>query len=395
MPGGVHVRHRAGPRRVVTIGVDHDGARTPVIGIDGSRLSVRHRTGTERYTDRLLRAVAALEPPERLRVYLNADCAPDNLAPGLDPRPIPWPRLWTQLRLSWEMVQRRPTVLFVPAHVIPVVHPRSVVTIHDLGYLTEPAAHTSRSRWQLDRSTRWNARVARLIIVPSEATARELVERYQTPAERIRVIPHGVDPPDDPLPPAAIDAVRQRTGLPPHFILFVGTVQPRKNIAALATAMHAVAAAGLPHHLVIVGQRGWMADKVEAAVCTSGIADRVHWAGFVDDADLPAVYQAASAFSLPSLHEGFGFPALEAMSYGVPTVLGNRSALPEIGGDAALLVDPLSIPELGTALVRVLTDRPLIDRLQRAGPLRASGYRWKRTAERTLAVLREAIDGPT
>jgi len=376
----------------VTIDSRHDGGVGPVIGIDGSRFSATQPTGTERYTERLLRTIATLHPPERLRVYLNARRAPDDLPPNLDPCPIPWPRLWTHVRLSWEMVRRPPDLLFVPAHVIPVHHPRSVVTIHDLGYLSEPAAHTSRSRWHLDRATRWNARVARRIIVPSEATARDLVDRYHTPVERIRVIAHGIDPPGDPPPAAATEAVRRRLNLPPDFVLFVGTVQPRKNIATLAAAMQAVTSAGLPHRLVVVGKHGWKVDEVVAAVQRSGMSDRVQWTGYVGSADLRAIYHCASAFCLPSLNEGFGFPALEAMGCGIPTVLAARSALPEIAGGAALLVDPLSVSDLGQALVRVLTDQELIARLRLAGPRRARCYTWERTAQRTMEVLHEAMN---
>ena len=363
----------------------------PVIGIDGSRLLVGERTGTETYTAHLLAALARLDPPERLRVYLNAPVPPPVLAWPLEPVPIPFPRLWTHGRLSWEMLRQPPDLLFVPAHVVPLRHPRTVVTVHDLGYLREPATHPPLARLQLTWSTRWSVRAARLVIAVSAATRRDLVELERVSPDRVRVVHHGVEPRFVPLSPEQVDAARRALDLPPAFVLAVGTVHPRKNLAVLARAMRAVAAAGLPHHLVIAGKRGWHADRVERAVADGGIAGRVRWLGYVPASRLPALYNAAAAFCFPSLYEGFGLPTLEAMACGVPTVVANRGALPEVAGDAALIVDPTDPDELARALVRLLTDEDLRARLARAGRARAALFSWDRCAAATLAVLREEL----
>ena len=365
-----------------------------VVGIDASRLAVTDRTGTETYTARLLRHRPPAEPGETTRLYLNAPpgTVPSETIPGDDLVAMPFPRLWTHGRLSWEMARRPPTVLFVPAHVVPIVHPATVVTVHDLGYLVEPAAHPAVDRRRLDWTTRWSARAARRVIVPSGATRRDLVRFYGVPEAEIRVIHHGVGPEFRPVAPSDAVATRARLGLPDRFVLAVGTVQPRKNLNRLAVALRSLAAAGLPHRLVVAGRRGWLADAVEAEIAASGMAERVVRLDYVDPTDLPALYGAAEAFCFPSLYEGFGLPALEAMATGVPTVVANRGALPEVVGGAAILVDPTDPAAIGAALVRVLTDAAERERLVAAGPPRAAGFSWDRASAETFRLLREVAD---
>lgn len=369
-------------------------SRSPsrVIGIDGSRLTVGARTGTETYTYQLLTALAKLDLPDPVRVYLNRTSPPADLPPIGKPVCLPFTRLWTHLRLSWEMQRHPPDVLFVPAHVIPLRHPRSVVTIHDLGYLHFPDAHPAKSRRMLDWTTRWSARIATRMIAISDATKRDMIANYDIPDARIAVIPHGVSPDFRPADPEAVLTVRSKYHLPERYILAVGTVQPRKNLGRLAAALSLVARAGLPHHLVIAGKPGWLANNVKAELRASGMRSRLSLLGYVAAEDLPALYSGADAFCFPSLYEGFGLPVLEAMACGTPVVASNTSAIPEVAGEAAILVSPTDVRELGAALVRVLADelrrRELIDR----GRQRAGIFTWERTARATLDVLRHVRD---
>lgn len=362
---------------------------TPVFGIDASRLSARHRTGTETYSHALLTAMAALDPAETFRLYLNAAVPPDDLPQLGDPVCMPFPRLWTHLRLSAEMARRVPDVLFVPAHVVPLVHPKSVVTIHDLGYVEHPESHTPRSLRMLDLTTRWSARASRRIIAISDVTRQALIDHCKVPASKIDVIPHGVDPTLRPASTDSIAAVRQRLGLPDRYVVTVGTVQSRKNLVRLVSAMERVAAAGLPHGLVIAGARGWMADEIDKAIAASPIRSRIVVTGYVDRRDIAPLLTGADAYAFPSLYEGFGMPALEAMACGVPVVASNRAALPAVVGDAGLLIDPYDAVGMGDALVRVLVDSALRDDLVARGTERITHFSWTETAARTLAVLRQ------
>ena len=274
---------------------------------------------------------------------------------------------------------------------MPLAHPPSVVTIHDLGYRHFPEAHPRLSRLYLDWSTRWSSAVARRLIVPSEATARDLTALYGTPRERIVVIPHGHHPRFRPLPPGEVAAGLARLGVEQPYVLFVGTLQPRKNLARVLEAFERLAARGLPHRLALVGQRGWLADPLFARIERPGspASGRVHLTGYLADDDLALVYTGAAALAFPSLYEGFGLPALEAMACGTPVLASNTSSLPEVVGDAALTADPLDTGAIAAALERLLIDEPLRAQLRERGLARAARFTWRRAAERTLAVLED------
>ncbi len=378
--------------------------RSLTIGVDASRTLPAHRTGTEQYSVALLRALMRTPNPHRWRLYAPgpppADLLP--LPPGWEWRSLPFPRLWTHARLSWEMLRHAPDVLFVPGHVVPLAHPqRTVVTIHDLGYLHFPEAHPARHRRYLALSTRWSVRAAQRVIVPSAATRDDLARFLHTPPERVAVVPHGVRDLSPPPPAGEIAGTLARYGVTRPYILALGTVQPRKNLRTTLAAFAAMRAAGLPHTLAVVGQTGWFAEPTFAAVRERGLENAVRFTGYVPDADLPALYCGADALAFPSRYEGFGMPALEAMACGTPVVAANTSSLPEVVGDAGLLVNPEDPAALAAALTRVVTDAPLREHLIAAGRARAAAFSWERCARETLAVLesvggrRSAVGGKT
>ncbi len=366
--------------------------RSGVIGIDASRAFSDQRTGTETYSFELLRALAALDPPDQFELYLNARSRPANLPHLGAPILMPAPRLWTHRRLSQRMLLHPPGLLFVPSHVVPFVHPPAVVTIHDLGFLERPDDHPPRDRRQLDLSTRWSVRAASRIITVSQFTRSELERRYNVERNRIEAIPLGVADRFRTATETDAKRVRERYRLPDRFVLFTGTVQPRKNFGGLARAIAEIARDDPSIQLVIAGKPGWLVDRVDAEIAASGAAGHVIQLGYVPGADLPGLYRAASVFCLPSHYEGFGLPALEAMAAGVPVVVSDRTSLPEIVGDAGLLVDPDDPRAIARAVRRVWSDRELAGGLSERGRSRSLEFTWKRTAIRTLDVLRAARD---
>ncbi len=365
-----------------------------LIGLDISRLAVTQRTGTEHYTRALLDALLALDRRNHYRLYCNQ---PPTVLPMLPPnaalRPIPLSRLWTHARLSWEMLQAPPDVLFVPAHALPLALPRrSVVTIHDLGFAYHPDTHTPAQRLYHHIFTPLSVHRAAKIIAISHATKRDLIDVYNVPADKIAVVYHGVEQRFKPLPRASVAPVLQRYGLDQPFLLFVSTVQPRKNVARLIGAF-ARARRMLGHQplrLVLAGKRGWLTEQIERRAAEVGVGEHVRFLGYVPDDDLPALLNGALAYVVPSLYEGFGMTVLEAQACGTPVLASNVSSLPEVVGNAGLLVDPQDVAAIANGIVRLVADNDLRTRLRERGLRHAAQWTWERTAQQTLAVLEAA-----
>jgi glycosyltransferase involved in cell wall biosynthesis len=225
------------------------------------------------------------------------------------------------------------------------------------------------------------------VIVPSASVKRDFLRLYGGRPERVTVIAEAAPPSmrviEDRL---ELEETRARLGLPERFILSVGTLEPGKNRGALVHALAWLQARGLPHRLVVVGQRGWGAGRPEPEAERLGIADAVISTGYVDDADLPRIYNLAEAFVFPSWREGFGLPPLEAMACGTAVVSSDRPAMPEILGNAALYAPPTSPDRIAEALEQVLTDSTLREQMRARGLKQASRYSWERAANETLAV---------
>ena len=365
------------------------------IGIDASRSVIPRRTGTEGYSLQVIRGLLGLDSGDRFTLYFSQPPWPGLFPdrPGLRQRVMPFPRLWTHARLSLEMATAPPEVLFIPAHVIPLVHPRrSVVTIHDLGYLYYPRAHSRSRWWHLHLSTRWSARVATLIIADSQATRNDLVRHYGVKPEKIRVVYLGCDPSFRPLEgPDRLATMRQRLGLAENYILYLGTLQPRKNVPRLLQA-YAVARQryGLRHQLVLAGQPGWRAEAVEEQVSRLGLDENVRRVGYVPEEEVQALLCGATALVLPSLYEGFGLPALEAMACGTPVIASSVSSLPEVVGDAGRLLNPCDVESWAATMSELSESESLRANLRERGLRRAASFTWERCAHETYAVLAAA-----
>ncbi len=372
------------------------------IGFDASRLSVGQRTGTEQYTWELLQALGQIDRRHRYLLYCNRPpAALPPLPPNYELRSLRLPRLWTHLRLSAEMLLRPPDVLFVPAHVLPLWSPhRSVVTIHDLGYLYYPEAHPPGQRLYLRLSTLWNARRATHVLAISEATRRDIVAQCRVPGAKISVVYHGVSAHFKPVSdPAVLREVAARYGIAAPYLLFVGTIQPRKNLVRLIEAWaHFLNRAArrdpsTAPTLVIAGKRGWLTEAIERRAVELDVTDRVRFIGYVTNDDLPVLISGALGYLLPSLYEGFGMPVLEAQACGTPVLVSAVSSLPEVAGNAALFVDPLDVRSIGDGIARLVEDADLRARLREAGLRRVAEWTWERTARETLTVLETVAGG--
>jgi glycosyltransferase involved in cell wall biosynthesis len=369
-----------------------------LIGVDASRATVARRTGTEAYSLHLIRHLVELGGGHRFRLYTRGE-APDGLlpqGPNVERRAIWTRRLWTHVGLAGEVRRDPPDVLFVPAHVIPwrCAVP-SAVTVHDLGYLYHPQAHPLLERLYLDWSTRHSVRLARAVIADSQATRDDLIEHYHVTADKISVCHPGVDESLAPVrDPARLEAVRRKYGLPEDYILFVGTLRARKNLIRLVEAYaRLIARLENPPALALVGKPGWGYREIAARIEGLGLIERVILPGYVDDDDLAALYSGARAFAFPSLYEGFGFPILEAMRCETPVVCSDAASLPELAGDAALIVPPHDVEALADGLERALTDETLRADLIEKGRAQATHFTWQACAECVLRALERAADG--
>jgi glycosyltransferase involved in cell wall biosynthesis len=365
-----------------------------LIGIDASRAAMAQRTGTEAYAWQLIRALLPLTAVQehRVKLYVNQS-PPDDWLPDADHVQlveIPFPRLWTHLRLAVELQQHPPDVFFTPAHVIPLSYfGPSVATIHDLGYQFFPEAHTRQQVAYLRWSTRHNARRARLVLADSEATKRDLQRFEQIPDGKIRVVYPAVDP------QLAQDLQKPSTlppGIAEPYLLFLSTLQPRKNVGRLIEAYTAVCAE-IPHQLVLAGKLGWRAPEITAVLeqLPTAVRARILLPGFIPDAQKAHLIARADALLYPSLYEGFGFPLLEGNVCGTAVLASTNSSLPELAGDgAALLVDPTNTAAIAEALRQLATDETLRHTLVARGYDNVARFQWTRTAAQTLAILEEA-----
>ncbi len=268
-----------------------------------------------------------------------------------------------------------------------------VVTLHDASLWLYPQYHYPRRLLAMRPLIPWVARRARAVITVSESARRDLIRVLDLPTSKVHVIYEAPAPCFRPLPPGRWqERLRARYGLPARYVLYVGTIEPRKNLVRLLRAMALLRADyRLECGLVMVGPRGWKDQAVFDTVARLGLADRVHFLGYVPTEDVCGLYNLADVFVFPSLYEGFGLPVLEAMACGTPVVTSRVEALAEVAGGAAALVDPRDEAHMAGVLARVLTDAAYAARLQASGRARAAQFGWAQAAAETLAVYRHAL----
>jgi glycosyltransferase involved in cell wall biosynthesis len=364
------------------------------IGID-ARLVYYTRAGIGQYTLRLTHALASLYGEDRFTLLQDRR----QPTPLLDEPNVattgclvPSHHSLEQMLLPWFVDRLKVDVFHSPDFIPPLrAGGPSVITIHDLAFLIYPhflTKDSARYYGQIDRAVR---RADRVIAV-SESTKGDLIRMLGTPEDKIRVIYEAADPLFQPEDRAgALEQVQALFELPGDFILFVSTIEPRKNVTGLLRAYRRLRDDyKLTPVLVLVGARGWLCNEVDELVDKLDLRPYCFFLGSVGSHDLSHLYNAATCLVHPAFYEGFGLPPLEAMACGTPVIVSNVSSLPEVVGDAALLVNPENDEEITVALWRLLTDRVLWTELREKGLCRAAAFSWERAAQQTMAVYGEA-----
>lgn len=351
-----------------------------VIGFDGSRAFTDKKTGTENYSYNLLKALAKIDQKNLYIVYLRTQgLALQGWPNNFKFQVINWPRLWTQGGLALKTFEEKLDVLFVPSHTLPIVRKpglKTVVTIHDLGSQYLPQMHQFKQRAYLRLMQSYQLKTASKIIAVSKATKDDLVKKVGLDPEKIEVVYEGYD-----REKFKIDT--QVDSLIPYF-LFVGTIQPRKNLERIIRAFAKIK----DKNLVIAGLKGWLSDEIYKLPKKLGIESRVKFLGYVPDEKLPALYSGAEAFLFPSLFEGFGLPILEAQACGCPVITSNISSMPEIAGKGAVYVDPYSVDDIVDGVIKCQMSN-VKSQMIKAGFENVKRFSWKKCAEETLKVLEE------
>ena len=365
------------------------------IGID-ARIAQYSRGGIRSYVVHLLEALADLKGDIDYRVLYNRRrdrALPADLG-------LPFVGCWTpshhrleRWALGVEIARLGLDLLHSPDFIPPSFgYDRSVITVHDLNFLYYPRFLSADSRRYYNDQIAWAVEQADHILADSHATESDLISLLSVPREKITVVHLAADPSFRPLPEETAREGAARYDLEPGYLLFVGTLEPRKNVPGLLLAYRKLLDDGVTDQpLVLVGGKGWLYEEIFERTTALDLTDRVRFHHDVPDADLPVLYAAAKVLAMPSFYEGFGLPALEAMSCGTPVVVADRSSLPEVVGEAGLLVDPDDPEALATALALVLSDEAERERLERAGLEQAREFSWKRVARETQAVYEDVL----
>lgn len=426
-----------------------------IIGIDASRANRDHRSGTEWYAYYLIKELALLDSHNQYILYTDqplgpdlvnlcyeddslnaAQATPNNQARGswqtiasphhnFKAKHLHWPFkfLWTQGRLSLEMLWHRPDVLFVPAHTLPLIHPRrSVMTIHDIGFKESAQMYSqelimprqglskrlinclirlgSRGKYQgsqldyLHWSTQYGLKRAKKIITISNFSKQELLKHYQVKSDKITVVHNGYN---NRLYQRLTDEEKMKKvlakyGIEQPFLFYVGRLEKKKNTDKLieAFALCKQRCPDLCHRLCLAGDASFGFDEIKYQINEFNLADDVIMPGWVEESDLPHIYNAAAAFVFPSNYEGFGIPLLQAMACGAPIVASQTASIPEIVQDAAWLFDPHDVSDMADKIAKVLTDQAGREQLIAKGLERVKNFSWQKCAQETLAVLEAA-----
>jgi glycosyltransferase involved in cell wall biosynthesis len=373
-----------------------------IIGIDGNEANVEKRVGISEYAYQLLLQFAsshvARDKNIKFVVYLK-DKPLESLPKEnkfweyriLKPR-----KMWTQWRLPADLYlhKPRPDVFFSMTHYAPRFSPvPTVISVMDVSYLRFPEMFNSSDLYQLRHWTEYSVKKAKKVLTISDSSRDDIIKAYKKSEKSVVTIYPGIKNTHSLEPRVfGMNQIKAKYHISDNFILFVGTLQPRKNIVRLIEAFSRIKKNELgikDLELVIVGKRGWQYEEILAAPEKFGVSENVKFLENVPDVDLDVFYQHAICYILPSLYEGFGLPVVEAMQRGCPVITSNVSSLPEAGGDAALYIDPENVDDIADKIRKVITDKDLREELIAKGKKQVTKFSWEKSAKETLAILEE------
>ncbi|MGI6278865.1 MAG: glycosyltransferase family 4 protein [Patescibacteria group bacterium] len=368
-----------------------------LIGVNGNEANIINRVGTGQYTYYLLKHWQKLASPKNsFKIYLSS--APGSWLPKETAHftyAIFGPgKFWTQLALPAKLFfeKDKPDVFFSPAHYAPrFCSIKSVVAIHDLAYLTHPKEFKKRDQKQLTAWTKYSVNQAQKIIAVSQNTKQDLLRFYQLPEKKIAVVYNGFDQNrfHTNLAKSTSQKVKDKYQIKGDYLVYLGTLQPRKNLESLIKALPEIANKNPQIKLVIIGKRGWLYSTIFSLVEALGLEKKVIFTDFVPDEEVPFLIAGAKAFVLPSLYEGFGITALEALACGVPVVVSKVSSLPEVVGEAGLYIDnPKNYAQIAQQVNKILASKKLAEDLIKKGLEQARKFSWENCAKETLEEIK-------
>ena len=363
----------------------------------------RAPTGIGRYAVNLLQAMATLDNAPEIVLLTTEQTDPFGLWEHFERQALPGCRLLPGLctlgniAISAATARAHLNIIHDPNGITPFLGPRNgasrVVTIHDAIPFVRPEPHNTFDNWRFRFMLPLAVRGADRVLTDSKNSLTDLTEHLPVPQAKSQIIYCGVESRFKPMPDDSFRrTILHRYGIVPPYILYIGGLNERKNLARLLEA-YAIVREQHPAMTLVIGGKGMEQNsKLQATFNRLDLGETVRFTGYLEDADLPALYSAAELFVFPSLYEGFGLPPLEAMACGTPTITANTSSLPEVVGEAAITIDPLDIGALVSAINQVLTDDQLQSILKQRGLVRAAQFSWQQAASETVSVYQELVD---
>lgn len=368
-----------------------------IIGIDANEANVEKRVGISEYAYQILSNLYRLRNEGKIdhsfTIYLKSEPLKNlpNATPWWVYKVVKPSKLWTQIGFPFHLITtpKKPNLLLTLTHYAPRFCPvPSIVSVMDVSYLHFPETFKKNDLYQLTKWTKYSVKNAKKVITISKSSKDDIIKYYKVPENKVEVVHLGLKK----LSMQSSHVNLEDFGIKKPFLLFVGTLQPRKNITRLIEAFSIFTKKSRSHQLVIVGKRGWLYEEILEAPEKFGVKDDVLFLDYVSDSELPEFYSKAEVFVLPSLYEGFGLPVLEAMRYGCPVITSNVSSLPEAGGDAALYVDPENVEEISKGIDRVLSDKKLREEMIKKGNIHYKKFTWEKAASKVLEVIEKAAN---